>query len=130
VKITKQARREAKQLFRVALVNGVLDDSRARKVVQQLLEKKPRGYLGVLGHFQRLVQLDIERRAARIESPQALAPDHQATVKQNLTRVYGQGLSFTFTENPALIGGLRIKIGSDVYDGSVRGRLDRLQESF
>jgi F-type H+-transporting ATPase subunit delta len=98
--------------------------------VQQLLEKKPRGYLGVLAHFQRLVQLDIERRSARVESATALTPDNQATVKQNLTRVYGNGLSFTFSENPALIGGLRIKVGSDVYDGTVRGRLDRLQESF
>ena len=130
MKITKQARREAKQLFRVATVNGLLDDTRARKVVQQLLEKKPRGYLGVLAHFQRLVQLDIERRSARVESATALTPDNQATVKQNLTRVYGNGLSFTFSENPALIGGLRIKVGSDVYDGTVRGRLDRLQESF
>ena len=130
MKITKQARREAKQLFRAATVNGTLDESRAGKVVQQLLEKKPRGYLGILGHFQRLVQLDIERRSARIESAQALSAEHQATVKQNLTRVYGQGLTYSFTENPGLIGGLRIRVGSDVYDGTVRGRLDRLQDSF
>ena len=130
MRITKQARREAKQLFRASVVNGILDDGRARTVVQQLLSKKPRGYLAVLAHYQRLVQLDIERRAARIESAQPLSAENQATVKQNLGRVYGQGLTFTFTENPALIGGLRIKVGSDVYDGTVRGRLDRLQESF
>jgi F-type H+-transporting ATPase subunit delta len=130
VRITKQSRRDAKQLFRAAVVNGVLDDTRARKVVQQLLEKKPRGYLGVVTHFQRLVQLDLARRSARIESAQPLSSENQATVKQNLSRVYGQGLTFTFTDNPALIGGLRIKVGSDVYDGTVRGRLDRLQESF
>ena len=130
MRITKQARREAKQLFRAATVNGVLDDTRARKVVQLLLEKKPRGYLAVLTHFQRLLQLDIERRSARIESAQPLSAEHQATVKQNLARVYGQGLTYSFSENQALIGGLRIKVGSDVYDGTVRGRLDRLQESF
>ena len=130
MRITKQARREAKQLFRAAAVNGVLDDTRARKVVQLLLEKKPRGYLAVLTHFQRLLQLDIERRSARIESAQPLSAENQATVKQNLSGVYGQGLTYAFTDNPALIGGLRIKVASDVYDGTVRGRLDRLQESF
>ena len=130
MRITKQARREAKQLFRAAVVNGVLDDTRARKVVQLLLEKKPRGYLAVLTHFQRLLQLDIERRSARIESAQPLSAENQATVKQNLSGVYGQGLTYAFTDSPALIGGLRIKVGSDVYDGTVRGRLDRLQDSF
>ena len=130
MRITKQARREAKQLFRAAAVNGVLDDTRARKVVQLLLEKKPRGYLAVLTHFQRLLQLDIERRSARIESAQPLSAENQATVKQNLSGVYGQGLTYAFTDSPALIGGLRIKVGSDVYDGTVRGRLDRLQDSF
>jgi F-type H+-transporting ATPase subunit delta len=130
VKVTKQARREAKQLFRAAIVNGVLDDGRARKVVQQLLEKKPRRYLGILAHFQRLVEFDIERRTARIDSAQPLTPEHQATVKQNLTQVYGSGLTFNFFNNPSLIGGLRIKVGSDVYDGTIRGKLDRLQDSF
>jgi len=130
MKTTKQARRDAKQLFRSCVKSGLLDESCVREAVKQLVEKKPRGYVGILAHFQRLVELDIERRAARIESALPLTPDHQSTVKQNLTRVYGGGLTFTFSENPALIGGLRIKIGSDVYDGTVRGRLDRLQESF
>ena len=130
MKTTKQARREAKQLFRLASQTGVLDDNQAREIVRQLLAKKPRGYLGMLAHFQRLVQLDLERRSAKIESATPLSPDNQATVKQNLTRVYGPGLTFNFSENPALIGGLRVKVGSDVYDGTVRGRLNRLQESF
>ena len=130
MKITKQARRDAKQFFRLASQTGVLDEARAREIIQQLLQKKPRGYLAILTHFQRLVQLDVERHTAKIESAIALTPDNQATVKQNLTRVYGPGLTFNFSENPALIGGLRVKIGSDVYDGTVRGRLDRLQETF
>jgi F-type H+-transporting ATPase subunit delta len=41
--------------------------------------------------------------------------------------VYGAGVEATFTENPALIGGMRIKVGSDVYDDSVRARLAALE---
>ena len=68
MKITKQARRDAKQLFRSCLLNGLLDENRVRQVVQQVIAQKPRGYLAILSHFQRLVKLDVARRTARIES--------------------------------------------------------------
>ena len=130
MKITKQARREAKQLFKSCLVNGLLDENRARQALEQLLELKPRGYLAILSHFERLVKLDIERRTARVESAVSLSPDIQSRVQTGLTKHYGQGLTISFGQNPALIGGLRIKVGSDVYDGSVQARLNALQESF
>ena len=46
------------------------------------------------------------------------------------SRIYGPGLNISFVQNPELIAGLRIKVGSDVYDGSVQARLAALQESF
>jgi F-type H+-transporting ATPase subunit delta len=46
-----------------------------------------------------------------------------------LIRQYGPGLAFTFTQKPALIGGVRIQVGGDVYDGTVQGRLAALQQS-
>jgi F-type H+-transporting ATPase subunit delta len=39
-------------------------------------------------------------------------------------------LNLSFHVNPALVGGLRVKVGSDVYDGSVAARLQKLEESF
>jgi F-type H+-transporting ATPase subunit delta len=130
MKITKQARREAKQLFRTCSVNGVLDENRARQAVDELLAVKPRGYVAILSHFERLVKLDIDRRTATVESAVPLASDIQSKVQAGLTKQYGQGLTISFAQNPALIGGLRIKVGSDVYDGSVQARLNELQESF
>jgi F-type H+-transporting ATPase subunit delta len=130
MKISKQARREAKQLFRSCLVKGLLDENRARQVVQHVLELKPRGYVAILSHFQRLLKLDIERRTATIESAVALAQEVREEVQANLNRVYGPGLNISFAQNPALIGGMRIKVGSDVYDGSIQARLAALQESF
>ena len=130
MKINKQSRREAKQLFRSCLVNGVLDEGRARQAVQSVLKGKPRGYLAILSHFQRLVKLDIERRTAKVESATQLAPEIQTLVRTNLERVYGPGLNLSFSQNPALIGGMRVRIGSDVYDGSVHARLAALEQSF
>ena len=130
MKISKQARRDAKQLFNVCKVSGVLDENRVRQSVSAVIEKKPRGFVAILSHFQRLVKLDIERRSARVESPAAASESLQASVKANLARRYGQGLNVTFAVNTSLIGGLRVQVGSDVFDGSVKARLADLESSF
>jgi len=130
MKVSKQARRGAKELFRDCIVNGVLDENRIRNVVSKVAELKPRGYFEILSHFQRLVKLEVERRTAKVESAAPLSPEVQTEVKNKLGKLYGQGLNISFTQNPALLGGLRIKVGSDVYDGSVQARLEGLVESF
>jgi F-type H+-transporting ATPase subunit delta len=130
MKISKQARREGKELFRSCLANGVLHDNRVRLVVQKTLELKPRGYLASLSHFQRLVKLELDRRTAKVDSAFPLPDDLKANVQAALTRLYGSGLNIIYAVNPALIGGMRIKVGSDVYDGSIHARLAVLQQSF
>ena len=130
MKISKQSKRDAKQLFRSCVAGGLLDEDRALQIVRQVVAQKPRGYMGILSHFQRLVRLDLERRSARVESATPLSAELQGSVNGQLNRLYGAGLAIAFAQNPALIGGLRIKVGSDVYDGSVQARLDALAESF
>jgi F-type H+-transporting ATPase subunit delta len=130
MKISKQARRDAKQLFRSCRVNGVMDEPKVRQTVQAVIARKPRGYNGILSHFHRLVKLEIDRRAATVESAAALTPAQQTAIQQNLSNRYGAGLNIVFGQNPSLIGGLRIKVGSDVYDGSIQARLNALAESF
>jgi F-type H+-transporting ATPase subunit delta len=130
MKVTGQARREATQLFRQCLVKGLLDEGRARQAVQQLVANRPRGYLGILSHFLRLVKLDAAQHTATVETATPLPKDLQASVQANLAQVYGSGLSTGFADNPGLIGGMRIRVGSDVYDGSVQGRLAALEQSF
>ena len=130
MKISKQAKREAKQLFRSCLVNGLLDEPRVRQVVRQVIARKPRGYFAILAHFQRLVTLDMDRHAARVDGAAPLSPALQTELQQSLTRIYGPGLEFAFAQNAALIGGMRVKVGSDVYDGSIQARLNALVESF
>ncbi len=130
MKISKQALREARQLFRTCHVNGVLDENRVRQALARLSECQPRGYLGILERFYRLVKLDLEQRAVRVESATPLPSDLQNEIAQQITARYGQSMNMSFTQNPALIGGIRIQAGSDLYDGSVKTRLEKLEESF
>jgi F-type H+-transporting ATPase subunit delta len=127
---TKHLRREAKQLFRLCLVRGMLDEARVREVVHRVLEAKRRGSLTLLAHFRRLLRLEHLRHTAAVESAASLPAALQASVLSNLERLYGPGISTSFVLNPALIGGMRIQVGSDVYDGSVRAGLTSLQKRF
>jgi F-type H+-transporting ATPase subunit delta len=119
MKISKHAQRDARQLFRSCLIGGMLN-----------VEKKPRGYVEILSRLHRLVKLDLEQRAARVESAVPLAADLQAQVAGQLKNLYGDRLNLAFELNPSLLGGLRIQVGSDLYDGSVKTRLEKLQQSF
>ncbi len=130
MKISKLAQRETRQLFRSCRVGGVLDENRVRRAVSLLLAQKPRGYAEILSRLHRLVKLDLEQRAARIESATPLPADFQADVANRIRKIYGAGADITFSQNPALIGGLRIQVGSDLYDGSVKTRLEKLGQSL
>jgi len=130
MKTSKQADREAKQLFRFCLLNGSLDEGRVRRVIERVIESKRRGYLVLLSRFHRLLRLDRDRRFAEVESAAPLPADLRSSVEAGLLRMYGPGLNIQFAHLPSLIGGIRIRVGSDVYDGSVRSELAALERSF
>jgi F-type H+-transporting ATPase subunit delta len=130
MKISKQALRDARKLFRQCEVNGLLDEGRVRQTVALLSSKKPRGYVEILSRLHRLVKLNVEQHAASVESAVPLSAEQQAQVRSQLGGIYGVGLAISFSETPALIGGLRIQVGSDLYDGSVKTRLEKLEQSF
>ncbi len=111
-------------------MDGLLDEGRVLQVVSRVAAARRRGSLPVLAHFQRLVVLDRGRHSALVESAMPLAPDLRASVEADVTRAYGPGVSTSFADNPALIGGMRVRIGSDVFDGSVRAALVALEERF
>lgn len=130
MKIKKEAKREAKQLFRLCLVNGVLDEHRVRRVAQQVVAAGRRDRPAILSHFGRLVKLELTRHTATIESATPLSADVQAAIETGLRSRYGPGITAVFIHRPALIGGMRIQVGSDVYDGSVRAGLAALEKTF
>ena len=130
MKSTREIKREAKHLFRLCFVNGSLDEDRVRSVLQGILGSKRRGSLPLAGQFQRLVVLDRLSHLAKVESAVPLPEDLQANVQASLVRAYGPELNTSFADNPTLIGGMRIKVGSDVYDGSVKAGLAVLENSF
>ena len=130
MKISKEARKASKSLFLSSFTGGRLDEGKVRTVAKTLIEKKPRLYLAILKSYQRHVRLEVEKRHAVIESA---APLDNATREQllgNLRSKYGPDVTTDFKVSPELIGGVRIKLGSDVWDSSVRDRLARLENNL
>ena len=123
----KRTRRAARKYYRLCLVDGRLDADRARQVVQRIAAANQRGVIGILQDLARLVRLDRDRHRAVVETAADLPDDMRREVKADLDRAYGQGLETSFALNPDLIGGMRIRVGSDVYDGSDRARLAALE---
>jgi F-type H+-transporting ATPase subunit delta len=130
MKISKEARRTSRQLFRACMVDGKLDESRVRTVVNGVASSKPRGYIGMLDAFSRLVANEVSRQRALVESASALSPATQSELQASLSKKYGRQLTLDFSVNPELLGGIRVKVGSDVWDGSVKARLEGLAASL
>lgn len=127
MKISKEARRTSRQLFRACLVDGKLDEARVRLVVSQVSASKPRGYIAILSNLQRLITFEVERSSAHVESATELDAGTRADLQASLARKYGRPVTLSFQTNPELLGGIRVKVGSDVWDGTVKARLEALK---
>lgn len=130
MKISKVAAATARRLFGLCQSGGRLDETKLRTVITRLIESKPRDYRAILVAIQRLTRLEIERRQVTVESASELDSESRNRVIAGLENQYGPDLVIGYQVTPALIGGLRIRVGNDVFDGTVKGRLDRLAASF
>lgn len=126
----KEALRIARQLLRESMVEGKIDADLVRAKLRAISQQKPRGYIAIAEAYGRLVRLELSKRHAVVESAVELDSSMKDRVQNDLKRKYGDDLTFEFATNPKLIGGMRVRVGSDVWDGSVQGRIQELQETF
>jgi F-type H+-transporting ATPase subunit delta len=130
MKINREIRRLSHEMVRASFTDGQVDPGKISSLVQSLIEKKPRHYISILKNYKRLIRLQLQKRHARIESANELSPEVRSQIINSLQRKYGGDVTTEFVINSTLLGGLRIRVGSDVWDSSVRNRLQRLQEDL
>ena len=130
MKINKKIRRLSREMLRASFTDWQLDPGRIASLIESLIARKPRNYIAVLKNYRRLLRLEVEKRRARVETASELDSETGSKLVTNLKKKYGNDLATEFTVNPKLLGGMRIQVGNDVWDGTVRGRLERLQQQL
>ena len=128
--INKEIRRLSREVLQASFTDCQLDQGKIASLIQALIDKKPRRTIAILEQYKRLLRLEIDKRTAKIESAVPLEEREAAEVTARLKRKYGEDLTAQFEVNPALLGGMRVRVGSDVWDGTVRSRLERLQQQL
>jgi F-type H+-transporting ATPase subunit delta len=83
---------------------------------------------GILVEFERLVRRRVERKLARVTSAVPLTIAEQEAFRVRLAEQFGHDLEFQFAVEPALIGGIHLRVGDQVIDGSVAGKLAALRD--
>jgi F-type H+-transporting ATPase subunit delta len=118
---------------------GILDTLKAKLGLQ----KELRNLLAVLisnnriGHvvevaaaYRRILQQQSGIRPAEIVTARPLSADERSALVAELAKLAGAEIDPSFKLDTSILGGTVVRIGSTVYDGSVRGRLDRLKEAL
>lgn len=130
MKLSKDSRKTAKQLFKASFVEGRLNSERLLQATSLVAHRKPRNYVGILKEILRLSRLETARHHAIIDSAINLTGQELDRVIGDLRSQYGNDLTTELHILPELLGGLRIQIGSDVFDGSVKGRIASLEKQI
>ena len=123
MKIGKDTQNAARRLFRLCMV-----EDRVRLVARKIVEREPRNYEALLTAFSRMVEYAVKSRTAIIRSAVPLTDEERSQIQQKLAAKYGEGLYYHWEVAPELLGGIRIQVGDDVRDGSVRSKIDRLAD--
>jgi len=139
-----QSSENLQEVFRNPTI--ALDQKRA--VLNKLIERaRPRpttvNFLKVLLQNQRLTDLHAINRkfaevldvragmlAATVTTARSVPADAQQKLHATLSTLTGSNLRVNFATDPELIGGLVTRIGSTVYDGSVRNHLQQIKEKM
>jgi F-type H+-transporting ATPase subunit delta len=122
----KQSLQLARQLFKLSFVDGRLSAERVAGVLGYVEKLKPAHPLDVLKSYQRLVAAEMARNEAVVEHAGSVSPAVLQSIADSMSKKYGRTITASVKDNPALLAGLRVRVGDDVYESSVAGQLNAL----
>jgi F-type H+-transporting ATPase subunit delta len=125
----KQTQQLARQFLKLSIVNGELSAERVAGVLQYVEKHRPASSVAVLKAYQRLVAAEVARSQAVVEHAGTVNEAVLANIAASMTSKYGRRISSVARRNDALLAGLRVRVGDDVYESSVAGQLAALARS-
>lgn len=122
----KQIQQLARQFFKLSVVDGALSADRVAGVLQYIEKHRPAGSVAILKAYQRLVAAEVARGRAVVEHAGSINDAILASIAAAMTKKYGRPVTSVARRSDALIAGLRVRVGDDVYESSVAGQLATL----
>jgi F-type H+-transporting ATPase subunit delta len=119
----------AKKLVELSKDNGVVTEAKVGEVLAGLKQVQHRHHLTVLKTFLNYLRREVALQTAVVSTPAALSADTLKEIEAKFTKLYGRPVSAVTQQDTSLIAGVRVRVGDDVYDSSVAGRLQRLAEN-
>jgi F-type H+-transporting ATPase subunit delta len=102
-----------------------------RNLIAVLIDNGRIGHVSeVAAAYRRILQEQMGIRPAEITTARELGNDEREKLIAEVARLAGARIDASFKLDKSILGGTVVRIGSTVYDGSVRGRLERLKESL
>ncbi len=123
---SKQTKLLAKQLFKLSVVNGVVSPEQVTGVLGWIEKTQPSQSIALLKAYHHRIETELAKSRAVVEHA---GPVTDATLKQIETAMaqkYSRPVTAVAKPTPSLLAGLRVRIGSDVYESSVSGQLANL----
>lgn len=125
----KKAQQFARQLFKMSVVNGSVSAERVSGVLQYVETHKVANPLLVLKTYARLVQNELAKSEAVVEHAGAISEATLSAIASAMTKKYSRPVTAVAKPNPALLAGVRVQVGDDVYETSVASQLAALAAS-
>ena len=122
----KKTKTLAKQLFKLSIVNGAVSPEQVAGVLGYVEKNVTRNALSLLKLYHRAIATELAKSEAVVEHAGPLGTTTLSLIESAMTRKYSRPVTATARPNPKLLAGLRIRIGSDVYESSVAGQLANL----
>jgi F-type H+-transporting ATPase subunit delta len=111
----------------VRRVGKALSAEALNLVLLMVRRGRPRQILPMVDHFAELLRRERGIARAEVRSALALGPKDEAEIVSRLREMVGSDIELRVTVDPELIGGIAVRIGDQLYDGTVRSRLERLR---
>ena len=124
-KITKLA----KKLLELSKDSGVVTESKVAEVLVGFQQVKHRRHLTALKTFLNYLRREVALQTAVVSTPTGLSEDAIKAIEVQFSKLYNRPVNAVTQLDTSLIAGVRVRVGDDVYDASVAGRLQRLAES-
>jgi F-type H+-transporting ATPase subunit delta len=102
-----------------------------RNLIAVLIDNNRIGHVSeVAASYRQLLQQQLGIKPAEISTARELSAKERAELVAEVSKLAGAKIDASFMLDPRMIGGAVVRIGSTVYDGSVRGRLERLKDAL